>query len=222
MQLTVKHIAELLDIPERAVYDLIRKKQIPCFHIHNQYKFNRSEIKEWVLARGIKVSNKLLLLDDSMQSISVEELITRGGIYYDVPGETPQEAIKNAVHVISLPPEVNRDEVVFSLLEREEMMTTGIGRGVAIPHPRSPVIANAEHESIALCFLKKAIDFKALDNEPVHVLCVVLSTKPERHVGILARLAFLFQQDDFIALLKRRESPGVICGYIRQKETSQH
>jgi nitrogen PTS system EIIA component len=56
MQLTVRDISKLLNISERTIYRWIKEKTIPAYKIHDQYRFNRSEIMDWATANKIGVS----------------------------------------------------------------------------------------------------------------------------------------------------------------------
>ncbi|HLP46522.1 MAG TPA: PTS sugar transporter subunit IIA, partial [Candidatus Kapabacteria bacterium] len=167
MELKIKDLTALLNIEEKTLLQWIRDKKIPNYKINHQYLFNKTEIKEWILQNNIQVSDKILELNETNTPVKLSQLIARGGIHFNIAGKTPIEVIKNAVHVMSIPPEVDEETVAYSLIEREEMMPTAIGKGIAIPHPRNPIIADIDHENITLCLLEEAINYNALDNEPV-------------------------------------------------------
>ena len=67
----------------------------------------------------------------------VTTLLTRGGIFYGVSGNDKTSALMAAVDRLCLPDSVNRDRVIEELLRREEIASTGIGDGIALPHPQS-------------------------------------------------------------------------------------
>ncbi len=146
------------------------------------------------------------------------ELLKKGGIYYNIPGFEVKEIIKNAVSIISTPHEITKQAVISSLLDREEMMPTAIGKSIAIPHPRNPIVANLEHESISICFLEKKINYKAMDGEPVQTLFIVLSANQRRHLEILSKISFLCQQEDFVLLLREQSPDKEIFEYVEKKE----
>jgi PTS system nitrogen regulatory IIA component len=222
MDLTLKDMAELLNLSEDEILGLIAQKKLPAYKIKDEYHFNRAEIKEWVLEHNIKVSKKILDIDLSPSGVSLVGLIGRGGVFYDVAGQNVVEVIKNVVQVIPLPPSVPRETLTYSLLHREEMMSTAIGKGIAVPHPREPLLTRPENQSISICFLKTPIDFHALDHEAVHTLFVILSADQTRHVETLSRISFLCQDDAFIELLKNKAAEKEILDYIMLKELEWH
>jgi PTS system nitrogen regulatory IIA component len=222
MDLTLKEMAELLDRSEDEIIEMVTQKKLPAYKINDEYRFNRAEIKEWVVEHNIKVSKKILDIDLSPGGVSLVGLIGRGGVFYDVPGRSVTDVIKNVVGVIPLPPSVPRETLAYNLLHREEMMSTAIGKGIAVPHPREPLLTKPENQSISICFLKEPIDFHALDHEPVHTLFVILSADQTRHVETLSRISFLCQDDKFVDLLKQKAAEKDILDYIMLKELEWH
>jgi len=94
-------------------------------------------------------------------------------------------------------------------------MTTAIGDGVAIPHLRVPVVVNMSRPMLGLFFMNQPINMAALDRKPVHTLFLLLSLSPRQHLDLLARLAFLFRQAEFVNLLRDRAKPSAILEWIQ-------
>jgi PTS system nitrogen regulatory IIA component len=98
------------------------------------------------------------------------------------------------------------------------MMPTAIGKGIAIPHPRNPIIADIGNESVTLCLLKKPVDFNAADNEPVTAMFIILSANSKRHLQILARISNLCRQNDLIEHIRSKHPADVIFACIEERE----
>ncbi len=218
MDLTVTDLAELLGKSEGEVLELIDKKRIPAYRIGGELRCNRAEIKAWCVEHNVKVTGKVLDLDLSAGGVGLTGLISRGGCFFGVPGASAFEVIKNAVGYISLPSGLSREELAYNLLEREEMATTAVGRGIALPHPREPLITDPANQSVSICYLERPIDFKALDREPVHTLFVILSADAARHVEILSRISYLCHEDAFIDLLRKRAPVTGLFDFIMVRE----
>lgn len=218
MDLKIKDISELLKVPEKTVLQWIKEDKIPFHNINKQYRFSKSEINDWILQNKIQVSEKILNINISKKPVNLVELLKRGGIHFGLNGSDVVGLIKNAVEKIDIPKEITKEAMLASLIERESMMPTAMGRGVAFPHPRNPIIAEAENESVSLFRLNSEIDYKALDGKPVHTLFILLTSSPQRHLNILARLSFLCQDDAFISLLKRAAREDEILCAVEQKE----
>lgn len=219
MELKIKDIVGLFQVSEKTVYRWIKEKKIPCYRINHQYRFSRSEINEWILDSKIELSSKLLDLNIGGRP-DFTALVRSGGIHYDIGGATVPEVLRNAIAALPKPAQISKNEIFAALLNREEMMSTGIGRGIAIPHPRNPIITDVEDAAVSLCFLKNPIDFGALDNLPVHTLFVLLTSNPRRHLEVLSKISYLCQLGDFLELLQKRAPASEILDFIQEKETS--
>jgi PTS system nitrogen regulatory IIA component len=191
---------------------------MPSFKIKNQYYFNKAEISEWILSNKISVSKKILDFALTTKPVSLIELIKKGDIYYGIEGSTVEEVINDVVKKISLPASVDRESVRISLLIREVMMSTAIGEGIALPHPRNPIISDVDEESISICFLKNSIDYGALDGKPVFVLFVIISSNSKRHLEILSKLSFFCLQEEFLKTLNDKPKKSVFLYFIERIE----
>lgn len=215
----MKDMMEILAAPEKDVLKMIKVKKLPGRMINHQYMFNKQEIKEWIIKNGIKINRHFLDLKLGDMPVSVSGLITKGGILTaSAKGRTPSEILADAVAKMVVPDELKKETILASLIEREELMPTAVGRGIAIPHPRSPVISDVKNESITVCLLSAPIDYKALDKEPVHTMFIVMSANPKRHLEILSKLLYLCQQEEFIGLLKKHAAAADILKYVEEKE----
>ncbi len=98
------------------------------------------------------------------------------------------------------------------------MGSTAVGNGVAIPHPRHPVVLPISKPLLSLCFLAKPIDFGAPNGEPVHTLFVLLSPTIQTHLQILARIASLLRDQKLGEVLSGRKSQREILAEVRRVE----
>ncbi len=112
---------------------------------------------------------------------------------------------KLAEMVESVNPSVSSSTVYDRLLERERLGSTGLGRGVAIPHGR---LENCEKAIGAFMFLESPVDFDAIDNQPVDLIFALLVPQEcnDAHLKILAQLAEKFSNEEFVAKLRTQAS----------------
>lgn len=218
MDLKIKDVSRLLNITEKTVLKWIKEKDMPFYKINHQYRFNKGELNEWILKNNIPISDNFLEISELKEKFFISNLVKKGKIFYNIEGKDVNDVIASAINVIDIPIDISKNEVIQSLIEREEMMTTGIGEGIAIPHPRNPIITDIEHESISICMLKNEVDFKSIDDKLVHTLLIILSANPRRHLEILSKISFLCRQPEFIKLLKNHSTEETILTYIEEKE----
>lgn len=153
-------------------------------------------------------------------AVALSSLIERGGVYYNIGGSTAAEALQEGIRALALPRGVDRALLLKAVLEREALMPTAIGNGVAIPHPRNPIISDPTEQRVAVFFLKTPIPHEALDRKPVSVMFLILSSESKSHLRVLASLSHLCQRQDFLELLADRPSTEELTRFVRAAEES--
>ena len=124
------------------------------------------------------------------------------------------EEMVEAVHTFK--PEINREEALTSIRERESKMSTGIMHDVAVPHGSCSSIDGVVG---AIGISRKGIDYDALDKAPVHFVFMLLSNveETEKHLSALKLLASVLQSPEFIKEIFVKETPqdvyNVLCEY---------
>lgn len=146
------------------------------------------------------------------------ELIERGGIYRDVEGTTPREVLTALTGALPPIPSVPGDKLLEAVLEREALMSTSIGNGIALPHPRNPLIKASGGQFAALAFLEHQVDWNSLDGEPVDTLLLIVSASAKQHLQTLSEINFFCRQADFRRLLRERVGQEELLHFIRKTE----
>ncbi|HPO91201.1 MAG TPA: PTS sugar transporter subunit IIA [Victivallales bacterium] len=221
MQLSISDVAKYLNVSQRTIYRWIDKGIIPAYKINDQYRFNRAELIEWVSNKKIPTSKDLFLFPESESTeinVSVTDCLKNGGIYYRVSGRDRNSALESALSLLKLPEEVDTNLLLKMLLMREELASTGIGEGIAIPHIRNPIVLGIEKAQIALCFLENPVDFMALDGQKVFCLFLLISPNPKIHLKIISKLAFLLKSEKLRNFLKTYPSREEILKAIEKDE----
>ncbi|GAB4563424.1 MAG: PTS sugar transporter subunit IIA [Geothermobacteraceae bacterium] len=208
MNLSVKDAARLLQVSEKTIYRWLKQELIPAYRVQGQHRFNRSELVEWATSR------RMVLAHEAFTEVEVEpaplptltEALRGGGIHYRVEGRDRNEVLDRLVGLLNLPPEVDRNYLTQVLIAREELASTGYGDGIAIPHPRNPVLLHIERPVVALAFLEHPVEFRALDGRPVDTLILPLSPTLRGHLHLLSLIGFALRSEVFRRELQRK--PG--------------
>jgi nitrogen PTS system EIIA component len=146
------------------------------------------------------------------------ELVKRGGVFYNLSGNTPAEVVADAVSTIPVPEGVDRAKLLTAVLEREALMPTAVGDGIAIPHPRSPLVQDSAKQFVAVCFLRQPIDWRALDGKLVGTAILIFSASPRLHLQTLSCVNFLCRQSAFRKMLQGRASQEELVAAIEAAE----
>ncbi|MBT3181845.1 MAG: PTS sugar transporter subunit IIA [Deltaproteobacteria bacterium] len=112
---------------------------------------------------------------------------------------------------------IDVDIVVRELLKRESSCSTGIGKGLAIPHA---TIESLDKTYMAIATLADPIDFKSIDKRPVKLVIVLISPPAavDEHIALLARISRLCSKDIFIELLSQSEDKDDLVQLILEED----
>ncbi|HSA03637.1 MAG TPA: helix-turn-helix domain-containing protein, partial [Candidatus Paceibacterota bacterium] len=88
MQLTVRNVAELLNVSEKSIYRWINEGGLPAYRISGQYRFNRAELLEWATRNRVNVPPQVLSepVKESDPLPDLAEALQAGGIFYRIGG----------------------------------------------------------------------------------------------------------------------------------------
>lgn len=219
MFLKVTDLAAVTGVDEKTVLGWIKSKGLPAHKQDDRYRINRVDLLEWATSQGITIPPDLFVDSDEAGNLSsVSEALQLGGIFYDLPGDTPESALREVVSRIVLPPGLDPEFLLQTLLAREALGSTALGNGIAIPHVRNPIVGAAGKSAISLCFLRNPIDFDAVDGQPVTILFTLVTPHVKAHLHLLAKLAFLLHDQSFQELLHRPGTEAEVMAMIRVLE----
>lgn len=148
--------------------------------------------------------------------LDIGGLIEKGGVIFDAEGDSPKEVYKIIVESQKLPDYLDADKLYTELMQREELISTAVGNGMALPHPRYPLLKNEDEQRIIVCYPKKALAMMSPDAKPVFVFFAILSSSSKVHLQILSRLAFLIQNSEFRTILAGKPSVEVLVDAVRR------
>ena len=148
--------------------------------------------------------------------VNLSELIHRGGVYFNVKGKTPQEIYSTISKAAHLPAELPSETLFAELCQREELMSTAVGNGIALPHPRYPLLKKMDEQRIIVCFLDNPLIMNAPDAKPVYVMLILLTSSSQVHLKVLSQLAFLFQKKEFRSILEKKPSEPELITAVKK------
>lgn len=219
MQLQLDELARCLNTTSGTVERWVRQGRIPVRKKGNQCVFNSKALQKWTDENNLS----FMMPDTKPKKTPKKEnadfisAVKRGGILYDIAGDSVEEVLHSAVNQIGCLTTADEKKALYeSLIAREELMSTGIGNGVAIPHPRKPLPYDSIPAFITTCFLKNQINFNSVDKKPVFVMFIITCPTSKSHLYLLSRLSFCLRNDGFIKQLS--EIPDSEMFYTKVKE----
>ena len=138
------------------------------------------------------------------ETVNMGELILRGGVINNIDADSPLEVYEQLKSKIKLPKSVTPDILYEGLCAREKVLSTAVGRGIALPHCRDIILSGSDEQQITVVYLKNPIDMNAPDGRKVDTMFVLLTSNSQSHLQVLSRLAALIKNDSFVELLRNR------------------
>ncbi len=123
------------------------------------------------------------------------ELLTPERIRIPLQADAKEGLLRELVHVVAAGSELDEVEVLRAVREREAVLSTGIGHGVAIPHGKSSAVPELR---MAAGRTSEPIEFDALDGQPVGLFFLLVGpeTAAGPHIKALSRISRLVRRDD--------------------------
>lgn len=135
-------------------------------------------------------------------------------VVFDLKSESKGDIIEELVNIVSSSSMVtDRDALLRDIKDREELVTTGVGYGVAFPHAKTKAV-----KGIVIAFGRssKGIDFDAMDHRPVHLFFLIAAPEDAigAHLNVMARLSYLMKSEDNREKLLNVSSPGDVLALM--------
>jgi PTS system fructose-specific IIA component/PTS system nitrogen regulatory IIA component len=149
--------------------------------------------------------------------MKLENYLRKDKILLDLKAENKEEAIEEIALVLKNSKGVlDFDQFFTDILDREKLKTTGIGKGIAIPHARSESV---DRFLVAFGRVRQGIDFDSLDNQPTKLI-FLMGTPKNKEVGsylkILTYLTRLLDKESFRNVLLEVEKPKDVIEEFRR------
>ncbi len=150
----------------------------------------------------------------------LSELLTPARIRVPLQGTSKEELLQELVQLISVNEHVDEpDEVLRAVREREAVLSTGIGNGVAIPHGKSAAVPEL---CMAAGRTAQPVEFDALDGQPVSLFFLLVGpeTAAGPHIKALSRISRLVRKDSVREQLIAARTPEEFYNAMKASETA--
>lgn len=184
--MTIEEVAEYLRVSERTVYDWAQKGQLPGGKLGTTWRFKRGDIEGWVNRRIGNPSGPSApsVTGGMLSRILAPERV----IFFDTTEKTA--ALKALCAALGTSPMIhNESELEQAIFRREELMSTGIGFGVGVPHVR---LSSVDDLVMALGIARRPlVDYSSLDEVPVQIVCMVAAggTQHPQYIRALSAIS---------------------------------
>jgi PTS system fructose-specific IIA component/PTS system nitrogen regulatory IIA component len=151
------------------------------------------------------------------------DFIVTEAIRSELAAEDKEAVIREMAQALLAAGSIDAEEVesiVRAILKREELGSTGIGRGVAVPHTKHPSV---ERLVGTVALSSEGVDFDSLDGEKVHLFFLLISPpdRPGDHLRALENISRQLRDDTFCRFLKQAKSPEDVRQLLEEADNNQ-
>ena len=237
MDLKIRDVVELLRVSETTVRRWLKLGLIPAYRLNRQYRFDRAELEDWMMRCKLKLeTNDFSCFNErssaavaeeedgkiraGMQQFSLYRAMHKGGVIVNLPIQNKKVLIEKVMHMKAQQFGLDPDLMTELLMDREELMSTALNSGLAVPHPRDIVLEIPGSDTIITVFPEDPIEYGALDGQPVHTLFFLLSASDKTHLHLLSKLAHLGSQPAVLRFLVTKPTQEALLSFVKDWETN--
>ena len=201
MILTLRELASYLRVNERTIQRMLKSGQLKGVKIGGQWRFKGSEIDRLFFPHAEPESADPVPLEELVRShlsIPVSRLLREDRMVLDMGAPDVPGVIAELVAPItrrSLLLDVG--DLRERLVAREELLSTGVGGGIAVPHPRDSLPTLREPCVLVFGRHRAGVEYGAVDGLPVRLFFLVCSQNTELHLHLMGKLAQLLRHSSF-------------------------
>ncbi len=189
--LTLSEVAVYLKVAEKTVHRMVKKGEIPCFKVASQWRFKKSGIDSWLQSKlRTSPSDEITeLLENSPELVPFSRLISPERILADLNEGSKEDILEQLIQPLLEEGFLDRsDDYLKKLIEREKMISTAIGHGIALPHIRHPQENPETPPVVVIGRCKKGVEYESLDNAPTHLFFLIFTNSIKVHLRLTSRI----------------------------------
>jgi fructose-specific phosphotransferase system IIA component len=152
--------------------------------------------------------------------MKISDILTENLVATGLAGESKKEIIDAMIDLVATSPKVlDREKVRKAIFEREEIMSTGVGNGFAIPHGKTDAVTDIV---AAFAVTASPIDYQSLDEKPVRLVFLLVGKDNlvGPHIKLLSRISRLMNKEEFRKRLLELKTPQEILEAFRHEEAT--
>ena len=154
-----------------------------------------------------------------MKRMALADLLQQDAIIPSLKVNSKKQLLQELAARASKLTGVPEREIFDVILQRERLGSTGVGHGVAIPHGKLNSISSIKG---VFARLENAVDFEALDDEPVDLVFLLLAPEGAGadHLKALSRIARVLRDQELVNKLRRTDSASAIYAFLNEEQAS--
>ncbi|MBN1557745.1 MAG: PTS sugar transporter subunit IIA [Lentisphaerae bacterium] len=219
--LTLSELAAYLKVSEKTILRMVQAGQFPGVKVSNQWRFVRAIVDDWLSVRmqWAPAGDVLDAAVRGLQVVPLTRLVSNRRIILNLQPGSREAVLAQLVAPLEQDGLIgDADGYVRRLAEREDVVSTAIGHGLAIPHVRDPEHAPVRTPCIVLAICREGTAFGALDGEKTCVFAMPCADGESAHLRLLARLALFFRRPGVLPAMRQARSRKAVLTLLAEAD----
>jgi len=215
-EMNEQQVAAYLHMDLREVSKLASRGQIPCRKVGGVFRFTKSDVDHWIERQMHELpAERLEKIEKGVRTHHgydheelLSELIPPGGVAAPLEAKTREAVLRRLVDLADAAERVySREDLLREVRQREDLCSTGLLPGVAIPHPRHPAPYDIAESFVVVGLTPSGVPFGAEDGSLTRLFFLVCCKDELTHLHVLARLARILHEAKTIDEFLHAETP---------------
>lgn len=219
--LTTQELADYIKLNEKTILKMAQQGELPGVKVGNQWRFHLEAVDRY-LQKGIMQTpeeelDSVISTTDKLTPLS--RLLEESLIELDLKAENKREVLSGIVDIAYKANIVKTPEDLFRrLVEREEMLSTAVGNGIAVPHPRDFEPTLFQRPNIVMAKSRDGVDFSSPDGKKVHLFFMTCAPNMMIHLKLLAKISKLLHVEGVIDRFMQASTSNEIIRLLLEME----
>jgi PTS system nitrogen regulatory IIA component len=226
--MTTQELARMLGADARRLERMAERGEIPCQKVAGQLRFHRAEITEWLQQNvGTMQRDHLEEMDAGItaqrqvreDASIVAPLLRIEAVSPQLGSRTKSSTLRELVTLATNTGLVYDDKALLEAVQaREELCSTALEGGIAIPHPRRPLPYDLADSVLVVARTSRGTVFGALDGKLTDLFFLMAAQDDHHHLHILARLCRMLHDETWVEQLRHAETADEMVELMKQRE----
>ena len=217
--MTLKEVAQYLQLADTTVARMARDGELPAQKFGNGWRFSRTVVDAWKSAQPVTEQRLPVEATGVPEALTVAGAMSAKQMNLALQGADKDAVLRELVAMIIEPENDRHAELFFQALKaREDLCSTCVNEGIAIPHARNALVGLVSKPLLAYGRHVAGVDFGAMDGQPVRHFFLLCAPNVREHLQLLARLSRILHKADFRKRLESVDIPADVIALIRDIE----
>jgi len=217
--MTLKEVALHLRLAETTIARMARDGELAAQKFGDNWQFSRTAVDAWMAAQPALEQRLPVEATGLPEPLTVAGSMSADHMNLALQGPTKDAVLRELVGMVIAPGNERHTEFFFQALKaREDLCSTCVNEGIAIPHARNALVGLVNKPLLAYGRHVTGVDFGAMDGQPVRHFFLLCSPNVREHLQLLARLSRILHKSDFRNRLEAVDLPADIIAMVRDAE----